>query len=393
MNDWGLLPEDVQGLLYQKEWGSSKKLRDRMLGQRPFPLKVSLKVPTGTQALDKIQHFHEFIRQWKQWPHENQLHWVQRQFRELGPHDVPSSITFESMQELIEFMGPEAIARSKHWEKRMTPILAFDENLYPVLVRHLMALERLDEDDASLIAQLLPQLRNGLGKGKYLRALPLMGVDTKFLEQHFSLVSDLLDAHYEGEIGRNGGFMQWLGCVDIPKAWLLVRPLCPDTQSRFNGLPLLQLTTQTLREKVLPAKNILVVENTQSGYGLPELKNAVAVFGGGGNVSWMDAKWLQEKNIAYWGDIDSWGFNFLSDARQLQPNLVALMMDKRTVETFQQRMCQESTSFEKLPTNLNAEEIELFEELNKGIYAGSRLEQERLSPDYVELALSRWLKN
>ena len=69
------------------------------------------------------------------------------------------------------------------------------------------------------------------------------------------------------------------------------------------------------------------------------------------------------------------------------------MMDKLTVETFQQRMCRESAPCEKLPTNLSAEEIELFEALGEGIYAGTRLEQERLSPDYIESALLRWLKN
>ncbi|NIR95359.1 MAG: hypothetical protein GWO08_17420, partial [Gammaproteobacteria bacterium] len=65
--------------------------------------------------------------------------------------------------------------------------------------------------------------------------------------------------------------------------------------------PLLQLSTQTLRAAPLPATNILVVENTQSGYGLPALNDTVAVFGGGANVSWMDAPWLRDKNIGYWG--------------------------------------------------------------------------------------------
>ncbi|NIR95358.1 MAG: hypothetical protein GWO08_17415, partial [Gammaproteobacteria bacterium] len=72
----------------------------------------------------------------------------------------------------------------------------------PVMVRHLTALEKLDEEDVKLIAGLLPQLRRGLGRGRYLRALPLQGVDTKFLENHLTLVTDLLDAHFNGDVSR-----------------------------------------------------------------------------------------------------------------------------------------------------------------------------------------------
>ncbi|NIR95360.1 MAG: hypothetical protein GWO08_17425, partial [Gammaproteobacteria bacterium] len=39
---------------------------------------------------------------------------------------------------------------------------------------------------------------------------------------------------------------------------------------------------------------------------------------------------------------------------------------------------------EKLPSNLTAEEIALFEDLRQGSHQGTRLEQERLAPDYIE---------
>jgi len=391
MSEWGLLPEDIRAILLQKEWGSSKNLRDRLSGKRRFPLKVPLKVPTGAQALRKINHFHDFIKQWQQSPYSSHIAWEQKQYRELGTHDVPLSLSLDSMQALIEFIGPKAVARSKHWEKLMTPILQFDADLYPVLVRHLMSLENLNLNDTHLIARLLPQLHKGFGTGSYLRALPIKEVDTKFLENNFSLISNLLDTHFDGEISHANGLMNWLGCVDIPKAWLLVRPLCPQAKQRMCGLPILQLSTQTLRDTPLPASNILVIENNQSGFGLPPLKDTIAVFGGGANVSWMNAQWLRDKNIGYWGDIDTWGFKLLSDARQYLPDLNSIMMDKHTFIKFQQRAISEPASVDKLPPNLLAGEIELFEELRQGIYGGSRLEQERLSSDYIQDQLSGWL--
>ena len=391
MSRWGLLPEDVRVILLQKEWGSTRNLRDRLSGKRSFPLKVPLKVPTGAQALRKVDHFHHFIKQWLQSPYRSHVAWVQKQYRELGTHQVPLSLSLDSMQALIDFIGPEAVKRSVRWEKLMNPILQFSSDLYPVLIRHLMTLENLNLPDTALFARLLPQLHRGIGKGSYLRALPLKGVDTKFLEKNFALISDLLDTHFEGEISDTNGLMNWLGCVDVPKAWLLVRPLCSQSKKRMCGLPILQLATQTLRDSPLPARNILVIENNQSGFGLPPLKDAMAVFGGGANVNWMDAHWLRDKNIGYWGDIDTWGFKFLSDARHYLPDLKSIMMDKQTFVQFQQRAISEPKPFGELPPHLFAEEIELFEELRQGVYGDSRLEQERLSADYIQDQLLDWL--
>ncbi len=391
MTDWGLLPDDIQATLLQKEWDSPKNLRDRLSGKRGFPIKIALKAPTGAQALRKVSHFHEYIKEWRQSPYSSHVTWEQKHYRELGTHDVPVTLTFVSVQSLIEFIGPKAIERSKHWQNLMMPILDFDSNLYPVLVRHLLDLENMKPDDVQLIPKLLSQLHKGMGAGLYLRALPLKHVDTKFLENNFSLISDLLNMHFDGDISHENGLMNWIGCVDIPKAWLLVRPLCPQSEERMCGLPILQLSTQTLRDTPLPASNILVVENKQSGFGLPLLEDTITVFGGGANVSWMDAQWLHGKNIGYWGDIDTWGFKLLSDARQHLPDLRALMMDKQTLVKFLQRAIPEPAPVDKLPPNLLAEEIEFFEELRQGIYSGTRLEQERLSSDYIQEHLSGWV--
>jgi hypothetical protein len=391
MSAWGLSPDDVRALLLKKEWASTKNLRERLLGQRPFPLRVSLKVPTGAQALKQVDRFHAFIKQWKQSPQQHQIQWVQKQYRELGSHNVPASLSLDSMQQLIEFLGPKAMARGQRWEQRMAPILDLDANLYPVLVRHLPRLEQMSEEDTNLIAKLILQLHPNIGRESYLRALPLQQVDTKFLENNFALIADLLDAHLGGAVSQANGLMNWLGCVDIPKAWLLVRPLCPQSRQRLCGLPILQLTAQTLRHSALPARNILIVENNQSGYGLPQLADTIAVFGGGANVSWLDADWLHDKHIAYWGDIDTWGFKLLSDARQHLPSLNALMMDDQTFSQFQQRAVPEPSPVDQLPPNLFAEEIELFDEFQRGRYRGQRLEQERISADYIADRLQAWL--
>ena len=151
MSEWGLSPDDVRALLLQKEWTSAKNLRDRLLGQRPFPIQVSLRVPTGAQALKQVDRFHAFIKQWQQSPQRHQIRWVQKHYRELGSHNVPATLSLESMQQLIDFLGPKAVARQQRWEQSMAPILDLDADLYPVLVRHLPRVEQMNEEDTILI--------------------------------------------------------------------------------------------------------------------------------------------------------------------------------------------------------------------------------------------------
>ena len=150
------------------------------------------------------------------------------------------------------------------------------------------------------------------------------------------------------------------------------------------------MDTQTLQQNPLPANNILIVENKQSGYALPELDDTIAVFGGGRNTAWMQAEWLTHKHIGYWGDIDSWGLAILSDARKRQSQLQALMMDESTLLHHQARMVDEDQLYTRLPEHLTETEQKLFHRLSKRYYGKTRLEQERLAPEYVLQNLKQW---
>ena len=52
-----------------------------------------------------------------------------------------------------------------------------------------------------------------MGRGEYLRALLVVGVDTKFIEQHGYLLEAILDVLHEGAISAAGGLSSWLACL------------------------------------------------------------------------------------------------------------------------------------------------------------------------------------
>jgi len=394
---WGIMPEQAAALARKRYWDNRPVLKALMTGERDFPLHIPLKPPNARQPLENLAHLRDWIEVWKKFSMSDLLHWKTVSFRQLGQQRLPVRITISNFQQLTQLCGPSANAQSARWQANMLPLLQQyqREQVYPVLIRHIEVVETLSKNDAELLAHVLPQLRRGFGSGEYLRALPLQGVDTKFVESNTGLIEALLDAVHEGEISTSGGLYPWLDCKHSPKGLAqgvpVVRVLSAVLRNAYQGLSMFQLSAELLRQHELPAANILVVENLQSGLALPDLDDTIAVIGGGRNVSWMDAPWLSAKRVAYWGDIDSWGLSILSDARALLTTLEPLMMDLATLKVHEERMVQEPEPLNTLPTRLTAQEQQLFLDLVAGRFLSTRLEQERISLDYVICALNTWL--
>lgn len=153
---------------------------------------------------------------------------------------------------------------------------------------------------------------------------------------------------------------------------------------------MLRMSSETLLQFELPAKNILVIENEQSCLSLDNIPDTIAVSGGGKNVSWMRVNWLANKRVAYWGDIDSEGLAILSDVRSKLSTVIPLMMDTETVEAYRDRMVDEPESVIREPVALTESELMLFRMLRNGDYGSARLEQERLPIDFVYEKVRGW---
>jgi hypothetical protein len=388
---WGLLPANVKELVLTKEWQNNTILKARLLNQKPFPIRIGLKPPTGQYAIEDIEHYQKFVSQWRSYAPQRFIEWDTRNYRMLSQQKVPRFLIIKNVQDLIEFIGAEAVVRSQIWTTNMQPLLAIYPDTYPALVKHLETIESMRESDALLLAKLIGQLTPWMGTGKYLRALPLVGVDTKYVENYQPLIAEILDRVHDNTVSNAGGLLEWLGCHANPRGWLTIRPLCESVKAKMGGFPILQLSGDVLKQQALPANNILVVENMESGLGLPLLQDTIAVFGGGKNVAWMDALWLKSKRVAYWGDIDTWGLSILSDVRSKLPTIVVLMMDQQTLDSHQDRMVGERKSVDNVPEFLTDSEAQLFSSLKNRDKLASRLEQERLSPEYIKSKLDVWI--
>jgi len=81
----------------------------------------------------------------------------------------------------------------------------------------------------------------------------------------------------------------------------------------------------------------------------------------------------------------------LSDARTSLASVEPLMMDVATLNAHEERMVQEPEPLRTLPAQLTGQEQQLFLDLAAGRFLSTRLEQERISSDFVSAALETWL--
>jgi hypothetical protein len=135
---------------------------------------------------------------------------------------------------------------------------------------------------------------------------------------------------------------------------------------------------------------LLIIENESCQHCLPEAEDTIAVLGTGFDLSWTEGQWLATKRVAYWGDIDTWGMQFLSKARSAIPDLNALLMSEEVFDQFiQAAVAEPVVAGTTIPESLTADESRLYSRLLRE--SAGRLEQEFLPQSYVQTRVLNWV--
>lgn len=139
----------------------------------------------------------------------------------------------------------------------------------------------------------------------------------------------------------------------------------------------------------LPGNYLIIVENERALHLLPKCQETLAVLGSGNNLNWLSAGFLADKQIAYWGDLDTWGLRLLAHARQYRPELTAILMDFNTFSATAIDKAVVEPERAPLPEEgLKPDEQALFQKL--GNSERGRLEQEFLPETIVHKAIGSW---
>jgi len=367
-----------------RQWQRSSVRLDRLLNPASWPQSLNIGKPSARLFTDNIQAVLRHVENWRG-VNLGKVDWEPVSYRAgLAPIFLPMRWHLRSPSEWVAATNDPMV--SQEYAQLEYLVEQVDSAFHALLVaqRSLWLTKRSEEVVAT--ARLATRLSPGCAQGRPLRLLAEHGVDTKFFERNSSLLTKLLDERFEGAVSEQG-LTTFLDAFEETSHWVLVVPLQPEL------LPFkrLRLTTSELAETPLPGSRLLVVENEQCIHLLPEtMPDTLAVLGSGLDLQWLASAYLAGKQIAYWGDMDTWGLLMLARARLHQPAVQAVLMEQELFERHSpgNAVVEPAKALESAPLGLLADEEEFYRYLLT--QERGRLEQEYLPKALVERAIRQW---
>jgi hypothetical protein len=368
---------------WQQQWESADYREQRLLNPESWPISLPIGRPTPADFVNHTGRLREHVERWRA-VRVGRVHFESLRFR-AGSESVELPVEWELRRPSEWAQATNNLSMQREYERLGRLIAATDPLFHRILIRQRSLTADKSESEVIHAGRVAMALNPGCADGRPLRALSIAGTDSKFFERHRNLIVQFLDARFAEEVSDQG-LEAFLGALDERDHWLLIAPLDPGLlpfkQQRIRASELIATS--------LPGSHVLIVENERCIHQLPCLPQTVAILGAGLNLEWMQADWLQIKQIGYWGDIDTWGLQMLARARQLRPELTALLMTQQIFES--QRLtlavCEPTPADEEPPSALDETEKALYRylcEAEKG-----RLEQEFLPQATVSTALKAW---
>ena len=382
----------------QKLWDKGDLLRLLAHGEPVVQMRLRL---TGPSSAELSEHF-DAVRAWaaelRAMPH---VRLVLREFRHrvLGNNSLPDEVWLDSLDTAHAMLGKQKDAR--RFAELVQATRGFDERLLTWLVkRPLAALELLEVWPRllSVVAWMQVHPRPGI----YLRQVDLTGVDSKFIEAHRSVLSELFDlalpaAAVDASATGLGGFCRRYGFKDKPlriRFRLLDTSLlaglghsCPPVDAAAD--PDITLTQTAFEGLNLPAQRVFITENEVNFLAFPPMLGSMVIFGAGyGFEALAGVTWLQRCELHYWGDIDTHGFGILDQLRAQFPHARSLLMDRVTLLAHAQQWGDEPQPLLRDLPRLTSDENDVFNDLRDNrLRVGVRLEQERIGFACLQAAL------
>jgi hypothetical protein len=227
----------------------------------------------------------------------------------------------------------------------------------------------------------------------YLRHIDVCGVDTKFVENNQRLLTRLLEATLPSDqleaLPSSSNFAHRFGYRSRPN-YTRLRLLDPSGSPFLHGVTEVALRTDELAQLPLPARRIFVVENEVSYLAFPAVDDAAVVFGSGfALTNTLDLPWLAGKEVVYWGDIDTYGFEILDRLRSRFAHVTSILMDSDTLLAHRRQWVLEPSPTNRQLTHLTPWELAQYTDLVEDRYGHHvRLEQERVRFGLVRQAVS-----
>jgi hypothetical protein len=392
MTTWANVDDLVATL--HKRWKSGRFLREYAEGLPWAPIELPVKSPSADELLHR---FDDAVLWAERFRRDSRTKAGAARFavdyrtiggRSLGSNSLPARIRIESFGQLCALLGTTPELRS------LDQIIEQTRSTLPELVSWVRAhpLKAIDNGDVwSDLLGVVTWVRGASTERLYLRQIDVEGVDTKFVDRHRKVLDELLtavlpegriDTHYTaGDFARRYRFR---ARPEYTRFRVLgSEPALPETCTEFT------LRTEELASLELTSRVLFVVENEITYLAFPHVPNALVVFGSGfGLASLRPLPWLVGKEIVYWGDIDTHGFDILNRLRSRFDSVRSILMDEATLLDHRGQWVAEPSPTNRPLPNLTEAEAALYGDLVEDRFGPTiRLEQERVRPSLLEREL------
>lgn len=385
-------PEGIEARL-ERLWESGRLLTAAIDGETPFPLRIGVRGPRPGEWGDRFDEVKRWIRELVEgskahrgWGYD--LDWAEAKNRVVGAQRVPAAAIVSTEADALKLLRKTREAERFRTLARST-LAEFPELREWLARRPHVLLEHAA--DWERILSVLRWFRSHPRPGIYLRQLDISGVDTKFIEVRRGVLGQLLDLVLPPPAIDPAftGASRFEGRYGLRSRPALVRVRILDRRLCIQGLSDLTVPVKELRDLPLPATRIFVTENEVNGLAFPEVPDGIVLFGSGYGLDRLaEVGWLAEREVHYWGDIDTHGFAILARLRKTFPRASSFLMDRETLLSHRALWVQEAEPFRGDLGGLTEAEHALFEDLRHDRLAlRLRLEQERLGFGWVSRAL------
>lgn len=375
-------PANLKAVL-RRRWESAAKRETSLLGgSDTWPLVLSIGRPKPKRMKEDFDAVKRHIEAWRR-VKIGEVVWRSINYRATAaPVEIPVQWRLRQPSEWIAAAGDQMIR--DEFEMLSQLVEQTDDLFHSLLVRRRSLWRGKRVEEVLQAARLALVLEPLCAERRPLRVLSLEGIDTKFFERNGHLVTTLMDARFDSEVSRLG-LEAFLGALPSGEHWLLLL----DLDGALLPFRRMRVPSTELLNSPLPGQRLLIVENESCQHQIPPVPDTIAVLGVGFDLSWTEADWLRHKQVGYWGDIDTWGLQFLATTRLAMPHVRALLM---TPETFDQHaefaVAEPVIAGVELPSGLNTQEQILYQRLISE--PRGRLEQEFLPATCVQQAIHQW---
>jgi len=376
-------PDDLKAQVLRL-WDQGGLLKSSQDGGVEFPFALRLRRPNNSAMSDEFDRVRSWIRLLEEGGraprgYGYEIEWAEIAHRQLGRNRVPVGAVIPTREDALKLIGKQKQA------ERFAELAELTLKTCPALRGWLAKKPLAALKEAEVWAKLGAHPRPGL----YLRQIDIPGVDTKLIETHQTLLSELLDIALPPESIDSAAVRRFEARYGLLVKRPLVRFRVLDPRYRIGGLSDIATPAPEFAALDLPVERVFITENEINGLVFPDVSDAAVIFGLGYGLDRLgEVDWLRRKEISYWGDIDTHGFAILDRLRATFPNVRSLLMDRETLVEHRLLWVREAVPAKGPLSRLTESEGSLFDDLVQNrIGEQVRLEQERIGFGWIARAL------